>query len=144
MLNTVSARKFIVSLFVLAAAFVGVSCTPEEVAFFNSLPDHKKQAVIDYINSENESRDCNEAIDRHFSGNKEKMKRVVWKESTNNPRAQNARSSAAGCSQMLKIHAHRFNAVGCSWAQRYNADCNIKAADHLYREQGWRPWALTV
>lgn len=55
-------------------------------------------------------------------------------------KAQNTRSTAAGCFQLLRMHAHRYNAVGCSWAERYNAHCNVKAAYHLYREAGRSPW----
>lgn len=86
------------------------------------------------------SPDCYTAIDRHWPGDKARMRQIVWRESRNQPAAQNSSSSAAGCAQMLALHAHRFAAVGCSWAMRYDADCNIKAAAHLYRAAGWSPW----
>lgn len=69
---------------------------------------------------------------------------VIHRESRNIPTAQNPSSSAAGCWQMLQMHAHRFDAVGCSWAQRYDALCNSKAAWHLYQAAGGpSPWRLT-
>jgi hypothetical protein len=71
--------------------------------------------------------------------------RVINRESGNTPTAQNSSSSAAGCWQMLAMHAHRFDAVGCSWARRYEALCNTRAAWHLYQAAGgWSPWRLTA
>lgn len=72
-------------------------------------------------------------------------RRVIHRESRNDPGAQNRSSSAAGCWQMLRMHAHRFDAVGCSWAQRYDAMCNTRAAWRLWQDAGgWSPWSLTA
>ena len=83
--------------------------------------------------------DCLGALP-HFSGDHENARYVIWRESRNDPMAQNERSTAAGCYQLLAGHAWRFEEVGCSWVQRYEPVCNTKAADHLYREAGWEPW----
>ncbi len=84
--------------------------------------------------------DCLGALP-HFSGDHDDARYVIWRESRNDPTAQNERSTAAGCYQLLVKHSWRFDEVGCSWAQRYEPVCNTKAADHLYREAGWEPWS---
>ena len=121
-------------------AVSAVACSPTQVSLFHSLPPEQQVQIVKGMGS---SADCYEAIDKHFSGDKDRFKTIVKRESKGDPRAQNKSSSAAGCAQLLKIHAPRFERVGCSWAQRYESDCNIKAADNLYREQGLRPWKLT-
>ena len=83
--------------------------------------------------------DCFEAL-IHFSGNQDTARRIVWRESRNQPTAQNDKSTAAGCFQLLAMHAWRFEEVGCSWTQRYEPACNTRAADHLYQDAGWNPW----
>lgn len=130
----------------VAAIVMGLSmlaCTPEQVAVFKTLNPAQQQAVLAALQKKSASPDCYTAIDRHWHGDKSWARKIVSRESGNNPAAQNRYSSAAGCFQLLQMHAHRFNAVGCSWAQRYDADCNTKAAFHLYREAGRSPWALT-
>lgn len=67
---------------------------------------------------------------------------IIMRESRNNPSAQNRSSSAAGCWQLLSMHDHRYNAVGCSPAQKYDALCNTKAAYHLYQAAGSSPWRV--
>ena len=67
--------------------------------------------------------------------------KVVHRESRGNPRAQNRRSSAAGCFQLLRLHSSRYARLGFSWADRYNPIVNTWVAMDLYREQGARPWA---
>ena len=84
--------------------------------------------------------DCIGALP-YFSGDHENARYVIWRESRNDPTAQNERSTAAGCYQLLVKHSWRFDEVGCSWAQRYEPVCNTKAADHLYREAGGEPWS---
>lgn len=66
--------------------------------------------------------------------------RVVHRESRGNPRAQNRRSTAAGCFQMLRLHSARYQRLGFTWADRYNPMVNVWVALDLYREQGPRPW----
>ena len=140
--------KLLVMILALPLIAIFSACTPEEQAAFRKLSPEGQQAVLNHLQRQEAtsrpSRDCYEAIDRHFPGDKNRMRKVVWRESNNNPSAQNSRSTAAGCTQMLRMHAHRFDAVGCSWAQRYNADCNLRAAADLYRAAGWSPWALTA
>ena len=68
--------------------------------------------------------------------------KIVHRESRGNPRAQNRRSSAAGCFQMLKIHAGRYRKLGFSWADRYNPAVNLLVALDLFNEQGTRPWGV--
>ena len=113
--------------------------------FFEALEAQQRQRFYEgIVASRQRSADCNQAIDRHFSGNKAWFKGVVWRESRNNPSAANSRSTARGCAQLImSLHSHRFTAVGCSPRQWMDPDCNIKAADHLYRAAGSQPWALT-
>lgn len=87
-------------------------------------------------------KDCYGAL-RYFSGDRDNARYIVWRESRNDPTAQNPRSSAAGCFQLTARHAWRFVEVGCSWSRRYEPVCNAKAADHLFREAGWDPWKLS-
>lgn len=123
-----SIKTVLVGLLLASTAIMGASCTPEEIA-----------AVQAHLASQ--STDCNQAIDKYFPAeSREWFKGIVWRESKNQPGAQNSGSSAAGCAQLLKIHAWRFDATGSSWADRYNADANIKAAAHLYRDVGRSPW----
>ena len=132
----------IVSVFTLGLA---VGCTPEQVAHFNSLPVAEQNAVIAQIQAAqaaSTSSDCYQAIDKHWPGDKARARSIVWRESRNQPAAANSRSSARGCFQMLSMHNHRYTAVGCSPAQWSNADCNVRAAAHLYRQAGWSPWNL--
>lgn len=68
--------------------------------------------------------------------------RIVWRESRGDPWAQNRRSSAAGCFQLLRLHAPRFRRLGFSWANRYDPMVNAWVALDLYREQGQRPWKV--
>lgn len=131
------------ALALLAAliAVIGASCTPEQIRDFQAQPPEVQAQILAGLQARpTPSGDCYEAAARHWPGDQGRVRRIIDRESRNIPAAQNARSSAAGCMQMLNIHAHRFSAVGCSWAQRYDADCNLKAAAHLYRAAGWSPW----
>lgn len=122
-------RAVLVALLLAAAAIVGSACQPHEIAAFHA-----------YLNSP--SADCYEAVDKHFPAHsREWFKGIVWRESRNQHWAQNPGSSAAGCAQLLKLHAWRFNATGSSWDHRYNPDANIKAAAHLFGEAGRSPWS---
>ena len=137
---------FIFTLGVLLgmALAIAMSCTPEEVAAFKTLsPDDQGRVLAALGAPEGHSGggDCYTAL-HHFPGDHATARRIIHRESRNNPAAQNSRSSAAGCYQLLSMHAWRFDAVGCSWAQRYNAVCNTKAAAHLYRQAGWTPWRI--
>lgn len=122
------------------------ACTPAQIELFKSLPHDKQVQVIQAIQRQNtaRSRDCYSAINKHWPGDKSWARKIVWRESRNNPAAANPRSSARGCAQLLQsYHAHRYYKVGCTPAQWANPDCNIKAAWTLYQEAGTSPWALT-
>lgn len=140
----------IAALVAALTLLVGVStlgaCTPEEVALFQTLTPSEQDAVLVYLGyrAPSPSVDCYQAIDRHWpASGRAKARQIVWRESRNIPTARNPRSSAKGCAQLLmSYHSWRYTAVGCSPSQWANPDCNIKAALHLYREAGWRPWAV--
>lgn len=118
-------------LLMLMFAFPLVACTPNEILLF-------KTAMA------NRPTTCDSAVDAIWpASSRAWAHRIVYRESRGIATAQNRSSTAAGCFQLLQIHAWRFNAVGCSWAQRYDPVCNTKAALHLYREAGTRPWGGT-
>ncbi|MGI9577184.1 MAG: transglycosylase SLT domain-containing protein, partial [Microthrixaceae bacterium] len=93
-------------------------------------------AVPDETDQDQKIEDCYGALG-YFSGDRENARYVIWRESRNDPSAQNPRSTAAGCFQLIERHAWRFDEVGCSWSRRYEPVCNTLAADHLFREAGW-------
>lgn len=91
--------------------------------------------------SQHSSTDCVGEMKRHWPANTHSWAMGIMKrESRFDHSAQNSKSTAAGCFQLLAIHSWRYNAVGCSWSERYNAHCNVKAAYHLYKEAGTQPW----
>ena len=112
---------------VLIVLFTLTACTPDEVAFWqwwNTQPIG-----------------CHDAVDFYWpTDSRAWAHRIVQRESGGDPAEQNPRSSAAGCFQLMRVHAWRFDATGSSWAARYDARANTVAALHLYREQGSRPW----
>ncbi len=90
------------------------------------------------------STSCFDAVRLLFPANAQaEMLHIVKRESGGDAHAQNRRSSASGCAQLLRIHAHRFTKLGYSWADRYNAVANIWVALDLWHEAGWSPWRLT-
>lgn len=123
---------------------VAASCTPNEIAVFSFLTPPQQNQVIHSIRTKQASSDCYQAIAKHWPASSQSWARsIVWRESRNNPTAQNRSSSAAGCFQMTRVHAGRFQRLGYSWANdRYNADANTRVAFDLYREAGARPWSL--
>lgn len=130
----------LVALFVVTLLFAAVGCTPAQVAWFrHEATPAQQRAVVAALSAQRPSTDCYGAL-HHFPGDRATARQIIHRESRNNPRAQNPRSTAAGCFQLLRMHAWRFDAVGCSWAQRYQPVCNVKAAAHLYRAAGWSPW----
>jgi hypothetical protein len=115
-------------LVALVAALV-TSCTAAEMQFWRVW--------------HNTTSSCHGAVDYLWPAESRSWAhRIVDRESGGDPRAQNPSSSAAGCAQLLKMHAWRFSSTGTSWAHRYDAKANIAAALHLYREAGASPWAL--
>ena len=119
---------------VITAATV-TACTPTEI-----------EAARQWIAAHPAVVDCNTAVARHWPASTQRRARsIVWRESRNNPTAQNRRSSAAGCFQLLAVHSPRFRKLGLSWSHdRYNADANARVALDLYRTAGWSPWAATA
>jgi len=89
------------------------------------------------------SHDCNSAVSNVWPGNLQgRAKRIVWRESRNRATAQNRRSTAAGCFQLLRLHSKRFTKLGFNWrTDRYNPLANSLVAYDLYRDAGWSPWA---
>ena len=137
-------RLALLLIAVLGLAGLGAS-TPEQVALFQSLSPEDQGKVVAELQRQQATRpvDCYTAMERVFPASTWGwMRGIIHRESRNNPAAQNPSSGAAGCAQLLRLHAHHFDAVGCSWAQRYDAHCNMRAAYHLYREAGTSPWRL--
>lgn len=138
-------RLFLIPVIALAGTILA-SCTPAEIALFNTLSPSDQQAVAQSISTSSTSRpkDCYQAIEQVWPQSLHAWaKKIVWRESNNTPSAQNRSSSAAGCFQMTKVHAGRFQKLGYSWANdRYDAYANTRVALDLYREAGIRPWSL--
>ena len=114
-------------LAVVAVIVVLAGCTPAQVA-----------AWTEWHQS---TQTCHGAVDALWPANSRSWAhRIVNRESGGRPTAQNRRSSAAGCFQLVKVHAGRFAKVGYSWSDRYDAAANTLAALDLYRSAGSRPW----
>lgn len=85
-------------------------------------------------------RTCRDAVDTWWpASSRAWMHSIIQRESRGIATAQNPSSSAAGCTQLLKMHAYR---IPGGWGQRYNPDANILGALDLYREAGTSPWSL--
>jgi hypothetical protein len=105
------------------------ACTPGEMALWRAW----------YAAS---SSDCHGQVDEQWpSSSRAWAHRIVERESRGIATAQNRYSTAAGCFQLLRMHAFRFDRHGYSWSDRYNARANVTAALDLYHEAGTRPWA---
>jgi len=115
--------------FVACAAFLVASCSAAPDAVLTSAPQRPA--------------DCNEAIAAVWPPPLQaRAQRISFRESRNTPWAQNRRSSAAGCFQLLALHAGRFGKLGLDWGRdRYDALANTQVAFDLFLEQGWRPWS---
>lgn len=118
------------------------ACTPHQIEVFKTLNPEQQQAVLNHYSRQAASRDCYEAIDKHWHGDKSWARKIVHRESRNNPRAANTRSSARGCFQLLSMHDWRYHRVGCAPSQKLQPDCNTKAAWHLRVEAGRSPWRI--
>lgn len=124
-------------------------CTPAEIAWWSDPANEPTRTVVLAAYQTRPAatpvRDCFEAIDRHWPGNKDWARKVVRRESGGNPLAKNRRSTASGCFQLLRVHSSRFTRLGFSWLRdRFDARANVLVAWDLYREQGARPWRLTA
>ena len=136
--------RLAVTVAAAASLMLAAACTPEQIAAYNNLAPHEQAAVRTHWHTVNPPADCNTAMRNVWPQSTWAWaEAVIWRESRNNPAAQNARSTAAGCFQMLRVHAGRYNALGYTWDQRYNATVNSIVALDLYREQGATPWRMT-
>ena len=113
-----------------------VACAALVVASCSAAPDAVRAAP-------ERPDDCNAAIAAVWPPPLQaRAEHISFRESRNTPWAQNRRSSAAGCFQLLALHASRFTKLGLDWGRdRYDALANTQVAFDLFLEQGWRPWA---
>ena len=119
------------------------ACTPNQVSLFQSLTPQQQDAVVTHMRSRPApSRDCYEAIDKHWPASSRSWARsIVWRESRNQSTARNPRSTSRGCFGLLQsLHGWRYNAVGCQLSAWMDPDCSVRAALHLYNEAGVLPW----
>jgi len=137
-------RTILVAIALFFCVGAATSCTPDQIALWNTLTHEQQLAVGDAIHRENSAGgDCFSALG-HFSGPHAKARQVIMRESGNNPSAANRSSSARGCWQtMMSIHGPKYYQVGCTPDDWDNPVCNTKVADILYRSSGWSPWAAS-
>lgn len=151
-------RQMVKAFLITAVAILGLgltACTPEEIAIFNTLSPEDQGKVIAALQEQQQTQfvgvhtaqsrptDCLTAMRQVFPASTWGWAQsIITRESGNDPSADNPSSSAAGCWQLLAMHDHRYGAVGCSPAQKYDALCNAKAAYHLYQAAGTSPWRL--
>lgn len=130
------------------AAWTPETATPAQNAvlseFARQAEERQRNAFyLGIIASQQRPTDCISAMKQVFpSSSWSWATGIIMRESGNSPSADNPSSSAAGCLQLLKMHDHRYYAVGCTPAQKYDALCNIKAGYNLYQEAGTSPWQL--
>lgn len=90
--------------------------------------------------------DCYSATRKYFPSSQwSKAYQIINRESGGNPGAQNSRSSAAGCYQIVRGSWQNPN-ISFS-AGRYSADANAYAAYLMWRGSGWHctcTWAATA
>lgn len=138
-------KNLIISLVTLASIMLGTTaCLPHEQEIFNTLTAEQQNAVRVWEASKAPSRDCYQAVGKHWPASLQGWARgIVWRESRNTPTAANPRSSARGCFQMLLRYSAPFYAkVGCSNAMWASPDCNAKAAYQMYKVAGKNPWRI--
>ena len=117
--------------------------TLEQRSVVKALQDQQNAYFLGIIASQQRPTDCISAMKQVFPPSAWGWgEGIIMRESGNTPTAQNPSSTAAGCLQLLKMHDHRYYAVGCTPAQKYDALCNIKAGYNLYQEAGTSPWQL--
>jgi hypothetical protein len=81
---------------------------------------------------------CHQAVDAIWQKDRSWAHGVVNRESHGNPTAQNRKSSAAGCFQLLRLHA---DLLPGGWAARYDAGSNVTGAWRLYLGSGRDAWS---
>lgn len=153
-MSITSKLKRLSALLVIPFLFIIASCTPEQVAIFNTLSPEDQGKVIEALQHQQASyaalRDTQQDSGNCYVEMRKVFPASAWnwatsiinRESGGDPAAQNPSSSAAGCWQMLRLHDHRYHAVGCVPSQKYQARCNNLAAYHLYQAAGTSPWRL--
>lgn len=138
------ARKILAIAILLVASLLQIACTPEQIEYYLTEASPEVREAVDRHLQERARTplDCNQALDKHWPADSRAWARkVVWRESRNDPSAQNRRSTAAGCMQLLRVHSPRFARLGYSWERdRYDPEANILVGLSLYREAGARPW----
>ena len=126
-------------------ALATCACTPGQVADVASalgVDIGPETATLVAFHVEHPA-DCNAAIAQVWPQRLQAWaRRIVWRESRNQPAAKNRRSSASGCFQLLKMHADLFT-NGCTWESRFDPLCNTRAARALYQGSGSNPWRAT-
>jgi hypothetical protein len=86
--------------------------------------------------------DCNDAIARVWPPRLQGWaRRIVWRESRNQPTAKNKRSTASGCAQLVVGTWNANQVPGCPWSTRFDPLCNIRTMWNLYQQRGAQPWA---
>jgi soluble lytic murein transglycosylase-like protein len=140
----VTMKKILVAALVALPVLLA-ACTPAEIAWWNdpSVPQSLKDEVRKQMTKPATAKDCYEAIDIAWPGDKAWARRIVWRESNNTPTARNS-SGASGCFQlMLPLHNRLFTAAGYSPSQWADPIVNVKVAWTLYQAAGTSPWVLT-
>jgi hypothetical protein len=127
---------------VLGAVLVLGGCTPAQVATFRTLSPAEQQRVVAALQAPQRPLDCYGAMERVFPPHTWAWgRKIIYRESTNNPAAANPSSSARGCWQLLSsLHADKYAKAGCHVSQWADAMCNTRAAYVLYQMAGTRPW----
>lgn len=130
------------------AAWTPELATPAQNAVLTELARQAEERqrnafYLGIIASQQRPSDCISAMHQVFPSNMWGWAEgIIMRESGNDPSADNPYSSAAGCWQMLSMHDHRYNLVGCTPSDKYDALCNNKAAYTLYQAAGTSPWNL--
>ena len=92
-----------------------------------------KDVVAAQKNNSHSSTDCYGEMQKHWPSHLHGWaQRVIQRESRGVATAQNPRSSAAGCFQLM--HSYHANKYPANCKDRYNAHCNVQAAWKLYQQ----------
>jgi hypothetical protein len=144
MISMTAVRR--VALVLSVTAVLG-ACTPGQVALWRTLDPVSQRAVVASLQTTTTAPkpvDCYGAMERVFPPHTWAWgRKIIHRESTNNPAAANPRSSARGCWQLLSsLHADKYAKAGCHVSQWADAMCNTRAAYVLYQMAGTSPWSF--
>ena len=124
-------------------ALATCACTPGQVADVASalgVDIGPETATLVAFHVEHPT-DCNAAIAQVWPQRLQGWaRRIVWRESRNDPRAKNKRSTASGCFQIVRGTWNANQVPGCPWSARYDAMCSTLTAWNLYQHRGGQPW----